>query len=286
MIDTKLFNHLSDRSLRLNYDVRSTFNWVDELPRNVLWLPTNLLSVHGTELEHECDQETLINLSQHETISLFRLFVKGESDLLQTILQIMVRDEFSEGFDYFSHFVEEENKHMWFFAEFCRRYGGPEMPIKIIKFNPTFPPPVERFLAISRIFLFEELGDWFNVGTMDDERIPELIREIHKRHHMDEAGHMAAGWSIADTMWKSLVTSEEPMVLKAAVDNLYSYLDWSVQNLYNPEAYRRAGFKECYETRNTLLAHPGRQSIHNAIYRKSKIKLGRLFGEEFGKTLN
>ncbi len=285
MIDTKLFTHLADRSTRLSYDVRKEFDWQDDLSRDVFWLPENLLSVYGTNYATSCDIETLKKLSHQETIGLFRLFVKGESDLLQTILDIMVREEFSEGFDYFSHFVEEENQHMWFFAEFCRRYGGKDMPVKILKFQSQFPPAVERFLSISRIFLFEEMGDWFNVRAMNDDRLPELVRHIHRRHHLDEAGHIAAGWSVAENMWNRLTETERPDVLESAINNLSSFIDWSLQNLYNPEAYRRAGFDNVYEMRQELIEDPEREKVHSDIFSKSRKKFEKILGPEYGSII-
>lgn len=281
MIDSKLFNHLADRSTRQSYNVRTLFDWPDKIPEDQWWLPRNLLSIDGTEWAKSVDDDKLRKLSHYETINLFSLFVQGEADLLQTILAIMVRDEFLDGFDYFSHFVEEENQHMWFFAEFCRRYGGKNMPIKMIKFTTHFPPAVDTFLAISRIFLFEEMGDWFNFRTMKHEGIPDLIQQIHRRHHLDEAGHIAAGWSVATAIWQQLVEKEEHEVLQQAITHLSGFIDWSVQNLYNPEAYKRAGFDSPYEMREELLNNPARKSVHNEIFKKARNRFKKIIGPDF-----
>src|SRR4051794_8158573 len=115
---SSLVAKLAHRSRKNFYEVYGYFEWPAELPSDRYWLSPELLSVHGSELDAELTQPQRLRLSQLETVNLFSVFVHGESDLLRTVLAACVKSHFAEFFEYLSHFIDEENKHMWFFAEF------------------------------------------------------------------------------------------------------------------------------------------------------------------------
>ncbi len=272
-----LFEKLSRRSQRIRYDVYSYFQWPASFPLDSFWLCPELLTVHGTPHFDALAPSTLARLSQCEAVNLFSVFTRGESDLLQTVLANCIRDDFRDCFEYLTHFVDEENKHMWFFAEFCRRYHGGMYPIRVLKTTSTLPDDMERFLAFARILIFEEMGDYINVRVARDERVPALIREIHHRHHDDEVGHIAAGWSIAEHLLERMTRTREPTDLRQLQGYMESYMSWSLQNLYNPLAYAEVGLPDPYGLRTQLLEHPGRTVAHQAILKRARSRTHRLF---------
>lgn len=268
-----LYQTLSERSRANAYDVYTRFAWPDRLPEDCYWMGPELLTVAGTEWADGIGEDALMRLSRLETINLFSIFTRGESELLQTVLQHCIREDLSDCFDYFSHFIDEENKHMWFFAEFCRRYRGKPYPVKMLKGVSGFAPEAELFLAFMRILVFEEMGDFLNVQVMKDARVPELLREIHRTHHQDESGHIAMGWSVGARLWARAARGPD-VGLK---DRIRAYLDgyaaWSVQNLYNPQVYADAGFAEPYKLREKLLEHPARRKWQESVFRRMRNRL-------------
>jgi hypothetical protein len=281
MATTDLFERLSTRSQRNFYDVYSYFEWVPALPADAYLLPPELLTVDGTAEGAALPEETLIRLSHCETVNLFSVFTRGESDLLQTILANCVRAEFQDCFDYLTHFVDEENKHMWFFAEFCRRYHGGLYPVRVLKAASQFGDDAERFLAFVRILVFEEIGDFVNVRVAEDIRVPPLLRAIHRRHHEDEAGHIAAGWQLAARLLGPLAVDENGLARLRAY--LETYMAWSIQNLYNPLAYRESGLDDPYGLRTRLLEHPARAAAHDRVLRRARRRLDRVFATAAAK---
>lgn len=276
---------LARRSHKNFYDVYSYFDWPAELPRGEYWLSPELLSVHGTAVAGELTEQQRIELSRFETINLFSVFVQGESDLLRTVLAASVKPHFAEFFPYFSHFIDEENKHMWFFAEFCRRYGGGLYPVHVLRAPSPFPDDVEEVLAFLRILLFEEMGDYVNVRVAADARVPELLREIHRRHHEDEIGHIAIGWRVARRLLGGVLLRHPAQVTSAARRHLEAYTAWTLGSLYNPGAYDDAGLAQPYELRERLMNDPARAATHVAIMQRAQDRLSAAWQEQGSPAL-
>ncbi|MEN9579230.1 MAG: hypothetical protein RJA70_2239 [Pseudomonadota bacterium] len=264
---------LALRSHRNLYDVYSYFDWPPEMPRDAYWLSPELLSVHGTSVEAELTEAQKRTLSQFETINLFSVFVQGESDLLRAVLGASVKPQFAEFFPYFTHFIDEENKHMWFFAEFCRRYRGALYPVHVLRTPSSFPDDVEEALAFVRILLFEEMGDYINVRVAADARIPPLLREIHRRHHDDEVGHIAIGWRVARRFLGAALQGHAPQMVSAVRSHLEAYAGWTLGSLYSPSVYADAGLPQPYDLRNRLLNDPARSAAHAKVMRRAHERL-------------
>jgi hypothetical protein len=279
-------NKLSARSQSLAYDVHKYFDWPDQLPTDAFWIGPELTTVYGTEYCARASETTLKRLSQAETVNLFSIFAHGESALLQTLMKSWLRPELAEFFRYLTHFADEETKHTCFFVEFCVRYGGGVLPSRTLTLPSTFPPDVERMLGFLRILVFEEIGDYFNVRALDDQRLPELVRRVHQRHHLDEVGHIAVGWRIAAHLLASLGDVPQS-TLETAKRHIESYMLSSVQGFYNPDMYRRAGFEDPFGVHAALLEHPARAAANDAILTRARRRLHALWtrgtGEESGQ---
>ena len=114
------------------------------------------------------------------------LNVHGIRELLIEVTKRIHAAEFAVLSQFFNHFIGEENEHMWFFAEFCLRYGS-----KIYK-QPrggaeTIPSNnAESLLVFARILIFEELVDHFNSKMVLDKNLHDTIRRINRIHYQDE----------------------------------------------------------------------------------------------------
>jgi len=271
-----LANKLSQRSKELYYDVYTVFDWPDVLPHNEYWMSPELLSVYGTEYADSLNESQLVKLSQLETINMFSIFAYGESDLIQTILKNTLRSDLSEFNDYLSHFIDEENKHLWFFTEFCNKYDNGVIPVRNIPMISKFTIDIERLLSFIRIIVFEEIGDYYNYIVMNDVRITPFVREIHKRHHMDEVGHIAIGWKIAEKLLRDMrsVNSKE---ITAASNHMSNFMESSLQSFYNPDLYARININKPYDLRSNLLQHNARKEKHENILNRINIKLDKLW---------
>jgi len=257
-----LLRSLSDLSVERAYDPYRTFEWPESLPDNCLWMSRDLLSIDGTHYMDELSEEELCRLSRWELVNFFSFNVHGIRELMQQVLACIHNTGYEITSEYFHHFLDEENKHMWFFAEFCKRYGGKIYFTQKVQF-PTFAEEdIQSFLAFAKILISEQISDFYNVRMMNDDTLPPLVRKINRVHHEDESRHLAMGRRVVASMREELAKKYQPEMLQKIGDYLRRYTEFFVQSFYNPGTYRDAGFSEPYEIRRVLLQHPSRKTFH------------------------
>lgn len=277
LIPAGLPQRLAARSKRNFYNVFEAFDWDAPIPDGAYWMSPELLSVHGTPYARSLPEETLIALSKWETINLFSVFTQGESDLIQAIIDRIHLPFLEDCFEYLVHFIDEENKHMWFFAEFCRRQAGKIYEQRKIRTDAFENGAIRDFLAFIRIVIFEEMGERYNVRIMNDERIPVPIREIHRIHHQDESGHLSIGRELSLALFEKVASSVPGEELAKVVDYVEKYTLWIMQNIYNQSAYKDAGIPDAYGFRSALMREPGRRPLDTELLDRIKAKFEPVF---------
>ena len=256
---------LTSLSRKAAGSIYQRFDWLPALDHSQWWTSPELLTLADTPLYDRASEETRRELAKWECINLFSINVHGIRDLLVDAMRRMHTAELSEADEYLHHFVEEENQHMWFFAEFCRRHGGKIYGNKKVKLAPERDPFLETFIVFGRIYLFEEVGDYYNAAMMNDERLHPLIREIHYVHHADESRHIAFGRALLESLARRLVTTYSPEVVADMGNKLRAFARFMLEALYNPACYRDAGFASGLDVRNELLASPSRRALHHKV---------------------
>ncbi|MEU4741045.1 diiron oxygenase [Actinosynnema sp. NPDC023658] len=265
----EILDRLSSMSIEDYYNPYQMFEWPDALPQQMWWMSPELTTTHGTDIAVELSQEQLFRLSKFESVNFYSLNVHGIRELLIEVTRRIHTDEFATPSEFFHHFIGEENEHMWFFAQFCLRYGG-----KIYK-QPrggaeTIPPSnAASLLVFARILIFEELVDHFNSRMAADERLDDTIRQINRIHHQDESRHIAFGRELVRILFEGFrgeATTEE---LDQVSDYLKRYMTYSFESLFNPQVYRDAGIPNPLEVRRRLLTGPRRPEFEAQVFRKT-----------------
>jgi hypothetical protein len=260
-----LFQRLIDLSVDAYYNPYKTFVWPDELPGGQYWMSPELLSLHGTPWMEQLSEERLHELAKWEIVNFLSLSAHGIRELLLHVLQCIHTPGFEDTSEYFHHFVGEENEHMWFFAQFCQRYGRKIYPSKRLKFNSFEEPDLRNFLAFGQILIFEEIGDFYNRSMEKDGRLPEIIQQINHVHHEDESRHMAMGRLILKHMHEDLRHAFPEEKLRALEASLRGYMQVVIEAFYNPSVYADAGLEEPHQLRRDLIAHPARAGFHAKV---------------------
>lgn len=247
--------------------------WVDGISDEEWWLSPELLSVHGTEFADTLSEAQLKRLSKWECVNAFSLNVEGERELLSALSAQLYAPDLPHIDTYIHHFIDEENKHLWFFAEFCRRYGGKIYSSKKISVaDERFCREMDFFLLFARIFLFEEIGGYYNVIAGGDERVSPFVRMIHQVHHADEARHITFGRAILAQSKDIAFGAADPAEREAAIAHLQRFLQISIEALYQPAMYRDSGIEGGVALRRKLLAHPARQEHHVSTLLRRPLK--------------
>lgn len=258
-----LLDRLSSMSVEDYYNPYRIFEWPDLLPDDMWWMTPSLMTVHETEVAKELSTEQLQAISKYESINFYSLNVHGIRELLIEVIGRIHTAEFAEASEFFHHFIGEENEHMWFFAEFCLRYG-PKIYQRPRGGAETIPPKnAESLLVFTRILIFEELVDHFNSKMALDGELHDTIRQINRIHHQDESRHG----------FREQATDED---LTNISNYLKRYLVFSFESLFNPRVYRDAGLADPLGVRSRALTDPRRSKFEQQVFRKTLAFLVRI----------
>ncbi|MET9351027.1 diiron oxygenase [Streptomyces termitum] len=248
------------------YNPYQTFEWPDSIPEGALWMSEDLMTVHGADAAAELTREQYLALAKWESINFYSLNVHGIRELMAEVVHRIHAPGYEIPTPFFHHFLGEENEHMWFFAEFCLRYGGRLFPDRSLAFPAREQSTLlGNFIVFSRILIFEQIVDHFNSRMAADTALPETIRAINRVHHQDESRHIAFGCQLVRAFYERLKAEGEPAELDAARAYIERYITTSLQSLYSVDAYREAGIADPFAFRTRLLADPARKPAHDAI---------------------
>ncbi len=254
---SELATRLTGASRRKAWNVYEAFNWPAALDANLWYMPPELISIHGTPAYDSLSEEQKRRLSLFEIGNFFSLVLQGERPLVQGLVHRMyLKSNSREVTEYLHHFVDEENKHMVMFGEFCNRYIGKVYPEKKISLAREYSKGEEEVAFYCKVMVVEELGDYYNVVIDRDERVDPLVREINRVHHRDEARHLAFGRVFLAELFERHAASWSAEALAGFRAWLVEYLRASWGDYYNPSMYRDAGLADAYELRQMALAHP------------------------------
>ncbi|WP_371482691.1 diiron oxygenase [Kitasatospora sp. NBC_00315] len=271
----EVLDRLTTKSIDDYYNPYKLFEWPESLPEDMWWMSSELTTTHGTEALDRLTEKQLHALSRHESINFYSLNVHGIRELLIEVTRRIHTTGFETPSEFFHHFIGEENEHMWFFAEFCLRYGGKiyRQPAGAAAEIPR--SNVESLLVFARILIFEELVDHFNSRMAVDDRLHDTIRAINRIHHQDESRHIAFGRELVSVLAEDVKRTSTEAELAEIAGYLRRYMTYSFETLYNPQVYRDAGIENPLDLRRELLDSPARTEFEKRVFRKTAKYLER-----------
>ena len=219
-----------------------------------------LVSLHGTPAFAAMSEPLQKRLAFFETVNFFSLNINGEKSLIEGLARRLYppRGKSVTGVDlspYIHHFLDEENKHMFYFGTFCRKYAGKTYPEKKLAVAREEAPGEADLLFFLKVMIFEEIVDVYNVRMSRDERLAPVARRINLLHHQDETRHLVFGRLLVKTLWETLSPSWSVEQREGIGNYARSYFEATWKEYYNPEVYRDAGIADSYSVYKEALAH-------------------------------
>jgi hypothetical protein len=260
-----IFEKLIDKSIDSYYNPYKEFQWTEHLDATRLWMSPELLSIHNVIPKETLTAEQVLTLAKWESLNFYSINVHGIRELLLTVLQNIYQPGFERYSAYFSHFLGEENEHMWFFAQFCLRYGEGILPYRRFRFENTHPADIKNFITFSQILIFEEMGHYYNRTMMKDDSLPPIIRQINRVHYEDESRHISMGKTLIEIFYREISAKYPPEQIAEVEEYLGRYIRYSIETLYSTHAYEKAGFENPPATRRMLIEHPERKIFHRKV---------------------
>ncbi|MFI6403205.1 diiron oxygenase [Streptomyces sp. NPDC050548] len=260
------------------YNPYTMFDWPDRIAPDLPWMSESLTTLGGTPMWDELTREQQLALTRYEAINFFSLNIHGIRELMSEVVMRIHEKTYANVSEFLHHFIGEENEHMWFFAQFCLRYGGKLYPAQpTLKADPVdhLSGVAREMIVFARILIFEEIVDHFNAHMATDQTLPPIAREINRVHHQDESRHVAFGRMIFTDLLRQ-VARHDPDEVPVIAEYLENYLQYSIGTLYNPAAYRDAGIPDALALRRLALAHPARVEAHDRILKRTRKFLTRV----------
>lgn len=277
-----LLDHLVELSVENYYNPYKAFVWPERLEGDQFWMSPELLSVHGTPYMEQLTETQLWELSKWESVNFFSFNVHGIRGLIQHALSCIHTSSFTEISEYLHHFIGEENEHMWFFAQFCNRYGGKIYHFPKLESTAFAENDIDHYVAFCKILISEQIGDYYNKYMQADDRLHPLVQQINRIHHEDESRHIAMGRRIVQVLHEELSTQYPPERLEEVETYLRKYALFLLESFYNPHVYRDAGLPEPYAMRRELLHNPVRAEFHRKVLKNTThfLKSNGIFAQE------
>ena len=257
---------LTSASRRKAVDPYASFAWPESMDRDQHFMSPELVSLYGTEIWDGLDERVRRRLSFWEAINFFSLNIHGERPLVAGLAERLYRRGAEDVEAYLHHFLDEENKHMVYFGGFCRRYAGKVYPDRKLAFPREYAAGEEDFLFFTKVLIFEEIVDVYNVRCAQDERLEPTTRRIHLLHHLDESRHLAFGRRYVKELYARHAPGWTGEVVEGVRRYLASFLEMTWKEYYNPSVYADAGIPgDPHEVRETAYAHARSREHRRAV---------------------
>jgi para-aminobenzoate N-oxygenase AurF len=232
---------LSRASRRRYRNPYGAVEWPEAIEPDAWCFSPELLSLHGTAEYEALGEPERQRLSFLEAVNFFSLNVHGERALMEGLARRLYTRDHLETSDYLHHFLDEENKHMVLFGEFCLRYAGKVYPDRHLAVPREYEPGEKDFLFFAQVMVFEEIVDHYNARMARDGRLHPLVRRINLLHHLDESRHLAFGRKRVKDLWDRHAPRWRPETRAAAAEHLRGYLQATWSEYFSADVYRDAG---------------------------------------------
>lgn len=265
---TRVLARLVAMSERDYYNPYQLFQWPERLPEEQYWMSPELMSVHETSSDAALTEAQHWQLSKWESINFYSLNVHGIRELLLEIVGRIHTRGFEGPSEYFHHVIGEENEHMWFFATFCRKYGGKIYPSKSLKFSETPSAASSNLLVFAKLLILEEIVDFVNQIMGSDERLHSTIRQLNSVHHQDESRHIAFGRQIVAILYERFAAKASAAELADTEVYLRRYIQSSLDSFCTPAMFRDAGIEDHYALRAAVLADSAYHDLRRRVSKR------------------
>ena len=119
-----------------------------------------------------------------------------------------------------------------------------------------------------RIWLFEEIVDFYNVRMAADERLHPVIRQINQIHHQEEVRHIAFGRQIVSLLYNKITIKSTKAQRQDLEKMLKNYLIYNLNVFYNPYVFQDVGIQEPLSLRHQLIQHNTRHELEREVIAK------------------
>lgn len=270
MSDTSFDQFLAQLSLKSEEKFISpgAISWPAGLNEGGWYFSPELISIYGSEVWFSMNESQQKRLSFAEAVNFFSMNIHGEKYLISEMSRLLYVNKDLELSRYLLHFVNEEARHMMFFARFCHQYAGKIYKDRTVQFDTAMDADFAWILLFARINIFEEVIGHYNRQMSGDSKLEPIARQINRIHYIEELRHLSFGRQLLTQRVNKTVDRWETDKQIALRTQLSDYLRMVWQQFYNPDAYRDAGLSIDYDTWREIAASDRSRVQRETINRK------------------
>lgn len=248
---------LSAASVNRFYNPFADFDWPDALQGDRLQFAPELSTLAYVPGGDQLDEQQRRQYWHLECVNFFSLNINGEKALMAGIAERLHRDYPEAISGYLHHFLDEENKHMAVFAQFCQRYGERMYLNRGTAVTAQHDADIDDLLFFGRVVIFEQIADYYNKAMMADARLDATVCRIHRMHHQDESRHLAFGRTLLAELYRRGASAWDREKQQFIADYFTAYAEAAWREYYNPFFMRDAGIANAYAASRAAFDHPG-----------------------------
>lgn len=230
--------------------------WSETLDPDCWYTSPELISLYGLDAYNNLTELEQKRLSFFEAVNFFSLNINGEKAFVQGLTPFLYKKAYKETSAYMHHFLDEENKHMIYFGNFCMRYAGKVYQDKKMMFNREYAKGEEEFLFFTKVMVFEEISDAHNIKMSKDDRLAPIARKINLMHHQDETRHLVFGRQMVKDLFETHSPNWSQETMKGIREYVKNYILATWKEYYNPEVYTDSGLSNAFQLREAALLDP------------------------------
>ena len=245
---------LQDASARLTktsvnniYHVQEKVTFPETMNMQQWFFSEELSSLKDSPIYTKLSIEEKMRLSFYEAVNFFCINIHGEKALLEGLTRRLYENISEEVDQYLHHFVDEENKHMYLFGNFCQKYAHKIYPDRKVLFPREYVDGEEEFLFYIKVFIFEEIVDYYNVTMAQDKRLEPTCQAINSNHHDDESRHLAFGRLMVNYLFLKYKEQWGEKVVAELRRHVAQFYQMTWREYYNPDVYKDAGIQDHYK---------------------------------------
>jgi hypothetical protein len=219
--------------------------WPDEIYFDQPFLPDELISIYGAQVFGALTSKEQRLLGFYELVNFFSLNINFEKRMLVGLVERLYgRDKWAIS-PYLHHFINEENCHISYMAEFCNRFAGRIYPNEMAPgTGPGITSEERDLIFFYEALVFKEIAYQYRSLIAAHNTCYEFVRKICHLHAIREKRQIIFLRCMVEELYRSSLSDSNTEKLNRYNDHFAQFFGLVWKSYYDTCMYKDAGIDE------------------------------------------